>query len=168
MSHRPEAEAKLRRVSGFSLIEMVIAMVVLAISLTGSMMVMETTLRRSADPMLQHQAVAIAETYMEEILLQSYIDPDLDPITGAVCPTKEASRNLYDNICDYNAISDVGAQDQGGNAITGLSGYTIDVSVDTSASLNTLSGSTEVLRIDIQISHPSLSSFSISAYRTKS
>ncbi len=157
-----------RKHLGFSLIEMVIAMTVLSIALTGSMMVMNSTLRSSADPMIQHQAVMIAEAYMEEIILQSFIDPDLDPIAGAVCPAAEARRDLYDNICDYDALNDVGARDQNGTSIMGLEAYTIDVDVVTTATLNTLSGSNQVLRIDVQISHPSLASFSISTYRTKS
>lgn len=110
----------------------------------------------------------IAEAYMEEIILQSFIDPDLDPIAGAVCPAAEASRDLYDNICDYDALNDVGARDQNGTSMMGLEAYTIDVDVVTTATLNTLSGSNQVLRIDVQISHPSLASFSISTYRTKS
>ena len=152
---------------GFSLIEMVISITVVSISLTGTMMVMDSTLRGSADPMLRHQSVVIGETYLEEILLQSFIDPDLDPVSGAVCPAAEASRDLYDNICDYDNLNDVGATDQNGNAITGLDGYTITVSVDTAASLNTLSGSSEVLRIDVSVAHPSLATIVLSAYRTK-
>lgn len=147
---------------------MVIAITVLSISLTGSMMVMDSTLRSSADPMLRQQAIVIAETYMEEILLQAFIDPDLDPITGAVCPAAEASRNLYDNICDYDNLTDLGAIDQNGIAITGLGGYTITIDVDTAANLNTLSTSSEVLRIDVSVAHPSLSSIALSTYRTKS
>lgn len=164
---RPSPKTTHGRQRGFSLIEMVISITVVSISLTGTMMVMDSTLRGSADPMLRHQSVGIAETYLEEILLQSFIDPDLDPITGPVCPTAEASRNLYDNVCDYNGLTDVGATDQNGTAITGLGGYTITVTVDTAASLNTLSGSSEVLRVDVSIAHPSLQTIVLSAYRTK-
>ena len=152
---------------GFSLIEMVIAIIVLSIALTGTMMVMDTTLRSSADPMIRHQAIVIAETYMEEIFLQMNIDPDLDQVSGAVCPTAEASRDLYDNICDYDGLSDSGATDQTGASITGLDAYTINVDVNVSATLNTLTTSAQVLRIDIEVSHPSLASLSVSAYRTR-
>ena len=131
--------------AGFSLIEIVIAMVVLSVALTGTLSVMERTLRASADPMLMHQAIVIAETYLEEVSLQPYIDPDLDQVTGAVCPAAEASRALYDNVCDYNGLSNSGARDQTDSAITGLEAYTIDVTVATSATLNTLSGSNAVL-----------------------
>ena len=95
--------------AGFSLIEIVIAMVVLSVALTGTLSVMERTLRASADPMLMHQAIVIAETYLEEVSLQPYIDPDLDQVTGAVCPAAEASRALYDNVCDDNGLANSGA-----------------------------------------------------------
>ncbi len=153
--------------AGFSLIEVVIAITVLSVALTGSMMLMHTTLRSSADPMIQRQAAAIAEAYIEEVILQSYIDPDLDQATGAVCPSAEASRALFDNVCDYDALNDVGARNRSGTAITGLGAYTVDIDIVTTATLNTLSGSSQVLRIDVQVSHPSMSSFSVSAYRTK-
>ncbi len=156
------------RLAGFSLIEVVIALVVLSVALTGTLSVMERTLRASADPMLLHQAIVIGETYLEEASLQPYIDPDLDPVTGAVCPTAEASRNLFDNVCDYNGLSDSGAEDQGGNAISGLDAYTIDVTVDTAANLDTLSGSGEVLRVDVRVRHPANIDVSISGYRTRS
>ncbi len=154
--------------AGFSLIEIVIAMVVLSVALTGTLSVMERTLRASADPMLLEQAIVIAETYLEEISLQPYIDPDLDPITGAVCPAAEGSRDLYDNVCDYNGLSDSGAEDQNGNAISGLEAYTIDVTVDTTATLNTLSGSSEVLRIDVRVQHSANVDISLSGYRSRS
>jgi len=154
--------------AGFSLIEIVIAMVVLSVALTGTLSVMERTLRASADPMLMHQAIVIAETYLEEVSLQPYIDPDLDQVTGAVCPAAEASRALYDNVCDYNGLSNSGARDQTDSAITGLEAYTIDVTVATSATLNTLSGSNAVLRIDVRVQHSTGVDISISGYRSRS
>lgn len=157
-----------RKRGGFSLIELVIALTVLSIALTGSMMVMQRTLRSSADPMVRHQALSIAEAYIEEILLQPFIDPDLDPVTGAVCPAAEASRNLYDNVCDYAGLSDAGARDQNGNAISGLESYTVDVSVDTAATLDTLSGSSQVLRVDVRVTHPAAVDIALSGYRTRS
>lgn len=152
---------------GFSLLEAVLAIVVLSISLTGSLMVLNYTGRHSADPMIQQQAIAVAEAYLAEIMLQSFIDPDLDPTSGAVCPTKEASRALYDNICDYDGLSDVGATSQDGTTVSGLEAYTIGVTIDTSATLNTLSGSGQVLRIDVAVSHPASDSITLSGYRSK-
>ena len=164
----PDSPTKPRnRSSGFSLLETVLAIVVLSISLTGTLMVMDYTGRHSADPMIQLQAVAVAETYLAEIMLQSYIDPDLDPVSGAVCPTKEASRDLYDNICDYDGLNDSGASTRSGASVTGLESYTVVVSVDTIATLNSLSGSAKVLRIDVAVTHPASDSITLSGYRSK-
>lgn len=157
-----------RRRAGFSLVEIVIALVVISVALTGTLSVMEQTLRSSADPMLMHQAIVVAETYLEEVSLQPYMDPDVDPVSGAVCPTAEASRALYDNICDYDGLSDSGAEDQTGAAISGLEAYTIDITIDDAATLNTLSGSSEVLRIDVRVQHTAGVDITLSGYRSRS
>ena len=56
---------------GFTLVELIISMMVVAIALGGVLMVMNYTILHSADPMLEHQAVAIAESYLEEVLLHA-------------------------------------------------------------------------------------------------
>ncbi len=160
--------ASVRRLRGASLIELVIAITIISVALSGSMLLIDATSRHSADPMITNQALAIAEAYLEEILLQAYIDPDLDPISGAVCPPAEASRPLYDNVCDYHGLSDIGATDQEGNAIAGLAAYTIAVTVSTSATLNDLSGSAQVLRVDVSVDHISSDDIALSGYRSKS
>ena len=48
----------------------------------------------------------------ELALQQAYVDPD----DGQVCPTAEASRPLFDNVCDYSGLADSGARDQQGDA----------------------------------------------------
>ena len=49
---------------------MVIAIVIIGIAVAGVLLVMNYTTAHSADPMIQTQAVAIAESYMEEIRLR--------------------------------------------------------------------------------------------------
>lgn len=107
---------------GITLIELVMSMVIIAIALTGVLTVMNTTVRHSADPLLLSQSIAIAESYLEEILLQQYSDPS--PVASV-----EASRNLFDNVADYDGLSDAGAHDQLGNPITGLESFNVSVSV---------------------------------------
>jgi MSHA pilin protein MshD len=145
-----------------SLVEIVVAMVIIAISLTGTLMLVDTTTRRSADPMLERQATSIAESYLEEALQKNY----LDPTDGTLCPTPEGARALFDNVCDFNGLDDAGARDQSGNAITGLDGYRVQVSVDTAANLGTLFGSSEVLRVDITVTDPTGRPLALSGYRT--
>ncbi len=106
---------------GLTLVELVIAMVVVSIALSGVLLVMNYTTAHSADPLIRQQAVAIAEAYLEEILLKPYADPD--GVDG------EVSRDLFDDVDDYDTLTDVGARDQSDTAISELSAYTVRVSV---------------------------------------
>ena len=165
----------LRRQAGVTLVELVISIVIISVALVGVLLVMNQTTRHSADPLVQHQAVAAAQSYLEEILLKGFRDPSLapDPDAGKVCPGAEGGRALYDNVCDYAGIDDNGARDQSGTAIAGLDGYRVRVEVRCDASLHTLAGNadceaTDVLRVDVRVTHAGLAGLDItlSGYRT--
>jgi len=111
----------LRHQAGVTLVELILSMVIISIAVTGIFSVMNFTVSHSADPVVQHQAIAIAEAYLEEILLQSAIDPD-----GANAGETRAS---YDNVADYNGLADVGAHDQRGVLLSNLSSYNVSVAV---------------------------------------
>lgn len=151
-----------RRIRGVTLAELVVSILIVSISLAGTLTVMNFTTVHSADPMLEAQGVAVAEAYLEEILLRSYADPD----DGIVCGAAEASRDLYDDVCDYAGLADSGAFDQDGNAIAGLEAYDVAVTVDSTANLNGLTGAADVLRIDVRVQHPIGLDLMLSAYRT--
>lgn len=145
-----------------TLIELVVAIVVVSISLGGTLMLVDTTTRRSADPMLERQAISIAEAYLEEVLQKSYFDPD----TGTLCPAAEGARGLFDNVCDYQGLDELGAHDQNGSLVAGLGGYRVEIDIDLSAQLGTLSGSAEVLRVDAVVTDPTARIVRVSGYRT--
>jgi MSHA pilin protein MshD len=159
----PAARARRDARAGMSLIELVVAIVVVAICLTGAFALVDSTTRRSADPMLERQATAIGQAYLEEALQKAYLDPS----DGKVCPTAEAQRSLFDNVCDYQGLADVGARDQTGALVPGLEAYRVAMSVDTKATLGTLSGSSAVLRVDVTVTDPLGRPLRLSAYRTK-
>ncbi len=141
---------------GFTLVELVISIVVVSIALGGVLMAINYTVTHSADPMLQHQAVAIAESYLEEILLKPFADPD-----GV---DSEGSRVLFDDVDDYNGLNDSGARDQTGTAITGLTNYTVAVTV-TSTALNGI-GAADSKQVTVTVSHPVGFNISLTGYRT--
>lgn len=143
----------LRR-AGFTLVELIIAIVVVGIAASGVLLVMNYTTAHSADPMIQHQAVAIAEAYLEEVLLQPYSDPD-------AIPSVEADRSLFDDIGDYN-FSETGVHDQSGAAIGNLGAYDVTVSVSSEFSWNGVLAK----KIDVTVSHPSGINMTITGYRT--
>jgi MSHA pilin protein MshD len=160
--------------AGLSLIELVMFIMVISLGLAGVLLVMNYTSRRSADPMIREQALLIAESYMEEILVKKFIDPTGG--TTRTCPTAEGGRTNYDNVCDYNGLSDVGARDQFGNAITGLENYNVAVTVSGGAGISlgpstnlvANTGSVRVLRVDITVTHGGVPDFSLplTGYRT--
>lgn len=152
---------------GFTLIELVIAIVVLSIGATTLLTLIINTTRDSADPVIQEQAFAIAQSYMEEILTHPFCDPDFstdcrtdcfDANACTACSLSEGSRSLFDDVCDYNGLSDNGAEDFLGS-IAGLTPYIVDVTVaDNSVTLNgLLSSSGQVVRIDVRVRHSGLS-----------
>jgi MSHA pilin protein MshD len=154
-----------------SLFEVILAVVVVGIVVSALAITFTTTVLHSADPMIRRQAQLIAEAYLEEILLKRFYDPN----TNNVCPAPEGSRNLYDNVCDYNNINgDGGAageapRDQFGNAIGALSAYNVVVAVTSAgATLGTLNNAsvTKVLRVDVTVTGPNNTSIALSGYRT--
>ena len=113
--------------TGASLIEMVISILIISISVTAVMMVVTQVGRSSADPMIRTQAAAIAQAYMDEILVQALDDPDGGEVGG---PESGETRATFDDVADYHGLSDgSGALDQSGSPITGLEGYNVDVTV---------------------------------------
>ena len=54
-----------RNVSGASLIELLAAIVVVSVALTGMLAIFVETGRHSANPMVQEQAQLIAEAYLD-------------------------------------------------------------------------------------------------------
>lgn len=140
---------------GFTLIEVITTLVILGIAGTAILSVFSNVVRSSANPMIQQQAVAIAEAYMEEILLKPFNDPD--GIGGE-------SRAIFDDVRDYDGLTDVGARDQNNNLIASLSDYTVSVSVANS-SLNGIAAS-DALLITITVSHPVPGSIVLQGYRT--
>ncbi len=142
---------KCTRHSGFTLLEIITTVVVIAVAAPTLMSVFSSTIQTSADPMFQHQALSIAEAYMEEILLKDF----------AIGP--ETTRASFDDVRDYNGLTDVGARDQANNLIAGLNDYTISVTVANDG-LNGIAAA-DSLRIDITVSHAIIDDILLSGYR---
>lgn len=156
---------------GFSLIELIIAIMIIGASVVGVLSMMNFLAARSADPMIQEQAMLIGEAYLDEILLKPFLDPSAG--TANVCPAPEAEgRSYYDNLCDYNGLTDVGARDQFGNSIADLGAYTVTVTVDDAVTLGPAgsqisnSGVLRVLRVDVRVQGPGTMALMLTGYRT--
>jgi MSHA pilin protein MshD len=141
-----------RAARGVTLIELVVAITIVSIAAVAVIGAMSVVSARSADAMIRQQGVALAEAYLEEIILKPVVDPDGIAETG---------RANFDDVDDYNGLLDVGAHDQLGNAILGS--YTVSVAV---VPTNALSGvpSSAARRIDITVTHPAGTNVLLSGY----
>lgn len=74
---------------GISLIELIMFIVIVSVALAGILLVMNVTEKSSADPLVHKQALAIAESLLEEIELMpfTYCDPDDPTAASAVSAT---------------------------------------------------------------------------------
>ena len=140
---------------GVTLIELIVAIVVISIAVVGVMSVINYTTLHSADPVLRHQAIAIAEAYMEEISLKNFTDPDSDG---------ETDRRFFDDVDDYDGLVNDGVVDQNGNAIPGLSNYRVTVSV-TGQSYGPATAQVNGLMIDVTVTDPAGESLTLNGFR---
>lgn len=127
---------------GFTLIEMVVAIVVIGVGLAGVMAAFTATTRNSVDPAIRKQLLVVADQFMEEIQLKPFADQAHTAPSGC-------ARDTYNNVADYDGYATTGKVcDIEGNAIAELNGYSVSVSVQS----GTLSGVAGSLRIQVTAS----------------
>jgi MSHA pilin protein MshD len=178
-----------RRQAGVTFIELVAAIVIIAVASVGLMMAVSGAVGRSADPMLESQATAVARAYLEEISLSGFCDPEYDPdgnagtgcrqeCVASACTTgcggarfsAEGGRSSFDDICDYQGLRDDGARDRRALALADLAAYRVRVDVqDAGVTLGDpalAADAGQVLRVDISVDHAGLAApVVVSGYR---
>jgi MSHA pilin protein MshD len=164
------------RQAGLTLVEMMIFVVVIGIGLAGVLLAINNTTARSADPMIRKQALAAAESLLEEVLQQpfTYCDPrDANAPTATssgvganACSAANFSMDtpanwgsgksrygpeFFNNVGDYNGFS-TGANldDILQQASSRLSGYGAQVTVS-QAGAGFGAANADVLRVDVRI-----------------
>jgi len=142
---------------GVTLIELVVAITIVAVAATTILGAMAAIASRSADAMMQQQAIAIAQAYLDEILQRWVVDPNGTP--------KNTGRSSWDLVDEYNGLVDVGAHDQFGNPIPSLSAYSVSVTTSQTAALTGVPAAA-ARRIDITVSYAPNGSVTLSGYRT--
>ena len=133
----------IKRAAGFTLIEMIIAIVIIGVGLAGVLIAFTTSVKSSADPLLYKQMSAIAEEMMEEIALKPFA-PGAGTITGC-------NRANADDVSDYSSYTNQPICDIDGAAVAGLAAYTVTVTVAANASLGSLTSSADVKKITVTV-----------------
>lgn len=173
-----------RHQNGLSLIELVIFMVVIGVALAAMLRVFVQSTSASADPQLGRQALAIAESLLQEVQLMplTFCDPDdanVDLATSvAGCASSgealgpEAGESRYseprfDNVNDYHGFNMTEIRDITNLPVSGLSGYSAKVSVAAAALGSIAAGSGDALLITVSVTGPGGLSLSLQGYRTR-
>ena len=133
---------RVRRSAGVTLVELIVALVIMGVALAGMVAVYTATTRSSADPVVVQQMQAIADNMMEEILMK--------PFAGTPGQT---ARVDFDEVRDYHKY-DSGTQgitDVEGNVIAGLERYRVVVGVSTSSGLPGVP-SADALQVTVTVS----------------
>ncbi len=172
------------RARGFSLIEIVVFIVVFGIGLAGTVTLYGQLTKASVDPVVRKQALALAQSMMEEVMLRgnSYCDPDdanVHTATGTGdCTVEEAigpeagetryADPRFDNVNDYHGFSMVGGGilDITGAAVGGLDDYAVSVTV-AQAGADLAIPAAEALRVVVTATGPLGVSVTLQAYRTR-
>ena len=178
------------RCPGFTLVELVVYIALVGIAVAGVLMAYNSAAADSADPIVRKQALAIAESLLEEIQQMpfTYCDPDDAAVSTATsaadCAIAEAigpeagekrystdpAVKLFDNVNDYDGYDTAtevpsGIKDLTGTPIAGLSGYNAAVTV-VGAALGSVPG-TDALLITVTVTGPRNVAVKLDAYRTR-
>jgi MSHA pilin protein MshD len=149
-----------RRDRGFTLAEVILLIVVLAVAFTGIVLVYQSVVRGSADPQVRKQSIAIAESLMDEILAQ----PFNNPAGGFSGAATQANRPQFDNVNDYNGFATAGVFAIDGSAIAGLGLYNVSVIV-TPTALGAAPAA-DSLRVTVSVTAPQAGfSFALDGYK---
>lgn len=139
-----------RRQTGVTLVELILAMVIVGVATAGMIAAFNTTSKASADPIVFKQLAAVAEGIMEEIQLKPF---DVAPNVAA------SGRDAFTDVRDFDCygltnnctVPIVGIVDVSNNKIPGLSGYSVAVRVE-AVSLTDVPA-TGALRITVTVSN---------------
>lgn len=181
---------------GISLIELIMFIVIISVALAGILTVMNKVTGHSADTLIRKQALAIAESLLEEVELMpfTYCDPD-DPtattatsatVGAGACTARAEGLGLdvpfapyqntietrydpatpFDNVNDYNNFTMTAA-----GGIQDITGSTVLTGYDavvtmTQPGLGGIAGA-EMLLINVTVTGPDNEPVTLEGYRTR-
>lgn len=140
---------------GASLVELVLAIVIVSVGLAGVLVGFSATVKGSADPLIRKQMLAIAEEMLEEISIKHFDPSGTAPANvskDCTTGTGIAPRTAFNDVADYNNYSTTGICNIDGDAVSTLAGYSLAVTVSSAAILGALGGG-QVQQITVTVTH---------------
>jgi MSHA pilin protein MshD len=191
----PTERGACRRERGVSLLELILFIVIVGAGIAGVLGVWRVTAQGSADPLIQKQALAIAEAYLEEALAMpfTYCDPDdvhaatalsdgpVNPADTTRCATtlealgaepgesRGSGTTPYDNVNDYASLLAAAPASIDGTAIPGLGSYQVSVAVVAQSLTNGAApvSAAASQRVTVTVTGPGNTTVTLDGYRTR-
>ena len=154
-----------KRMAGVTLIELIIAIVIISAALAGLVGAFVQANRASADPVVTQQMLAIGESMMEEVLLKPFADPD----GAAPAPV----RAQFNDVRDFDPVDDAsvgyastGITDIDGAAIAGLGNYSVNVRVNANGVVLPGVAAGDALRVTVTVGN-GVQQLALTGWRTR-
>lgn len=128
-----------RHSRGFTLVELIVTMVLVSIAVLGISQALAFAFAHQSDGLWQVKSVALAESYLEEILARRYDEAapvgGVPPCAPAAIPCTPAgnegeARAEFDDVDDYDGLDEQPPLDADGNPRVEYAGYRVQVEVD--------------------------------------
>ena len=194
-NNKQSALGKEKRQQGFSLVELVVFIVIVTTAIAGVVGALAWMSSHSADPLARKQAIAIAESLMQEIQQMpfTFCDPD-DPNASTAssagnCTVSQsnlngpspASESRYsasdplDNVADYGGFTMPGGDCSGicrigsSAAIAGLDAYAASVAITQAGGTAPFTGmpADAALRIVVTVTGPANTTIRLTGFRVR-
>ncbi len=141
---------------GMTLIELILAMIVLAVGLSGILSVMVAISKNSVDPQLRWQVVVLGDTLLKSLLTKDY--------DFTSCPAKKENPD-FSNLCDYQGIKNAkldGLFPELKSELKNLQHFTVSVEIEP---LNDMQSKATL--VSLIVSHSELGETHLSAVKAK-
>ena len=139
---------------GFTLMEAVVAIVVIGVALAGVLLAVRESVHGSADPVVQRQLLAAAQQFMEEVQLKPWA-------AAANSAPAGCARDTFNDLLDYHGYSSSGICAVDGTAIPLLADYGVNITV----AAGTLGGVAAARRITVTVTRGA-QSVTLTGWRT--
>jgi len=167
---------------GFTLIELVVFIVVLAVGLTGTVLVINQTVANAPKAMMHIRAMEIAQAYLDEISTKRFDEntgqgglpvcdsptpvAPITPCSNVMGPEGSETRNIFNDVDDYHGTNDSPPVDASGITNADYVGYGVQISISYAGNDLALANNRFAKRINLVITSPFGDQIPVSYYRT--
>lgn len=144
----------IKRMAGTTLIELIVAIVIVGTALAGLVAAYNRANIASTDPLITQQMLAIAESMMEEVMQKPF-----------VAQQNQAGRLFFNDLMDYNGYGPVAVSNVNGGAVPGLGRYTVQVQVNQQGITGV--AATDAMRVQVIVSAPGAQDLRLVGWRTR-